>query len=284
MARSITEIRESIKQSFVANSELQTIYGISGANSIDDEFSTVSLEAQFVEQMAVTSKIIEDLQDLHLKEVNQRISEMTPGTLFWYQKVALDFQMGYTLVWNNEKLTYEYYSIDEAAKIVKLCAVSEGAGFLTVKLAKLSSSGFPEKLELYELTAFKIYFESVKYAGVIVNYISDDADKIRLKLKVYYNPSILNADGSLLTDPSRFPVVDAVNDYLRLMPFNGVFNVTSLIDSLQQVEGVVNPLFISASAQYGLHPFAPVIDYYRSNAGYIIHDDVVPLDIQYIAL
>lgn len=42
MARTISEIRESIKQSFVANSELQAIYGISGANSFDDEFSTVS--------------------------------------------------------------------------------------------------------------------------------------------------------------------------------------------------------------------------------------------------
>lgn len=288
MAREIKQIYEEMiqeKESMATLSALQP--NISSYQALLSDLTTQSKVAVwrlifFVVAVAIWT--VEKLYDEHSGSVDKKISEMTPGTLFWYQKIAKDFQMAHVLVWNNEKLKYEYYSVDEAAKIVKLCAVSEGAGYLTVKLAKLNASGLPEKLEAYELNAFKSYFESVKYAGVIVNYISDDADKIRLKLKVYYNPSILNVDGSLLLDSSKFPVIDAVNDYLRLMPFNGVFNVTSLIDALQQVEGVVNPLFVSASAQYGLHPFSPVVDYYRSNAGYIVHDEIVPLDIQYIAL
>lgn len=284
MARTKQQIVEEIQNSFVSNAILQQIYGITGSIPFPDEFSLVSLEAQLIEVFASVGKTIEDLQDQHLAEVDARIAEMTPGTLYWYRKMALAFQFGYNLEWNSTTLKYEYPTIDSAAQIVKLASVTSASGDLLIKVAKLNSSGQPEELSSLELSAFESYMEEVKYAGENIIYVSRPPDKLRLKLRIFYNAMLLASDGSLLSNPSAFPVNDAVNEYLKLLPFNGMFNITDLIDSLQSTVGVVNPIFKQASAQYGTQPFVPVVDYYLPNAGYMVMDDIVPLEVEYVLL
>jgi len=292
MARSIRTIYDEMiteKESNILLNELQP--NVSSYQTLMSDLTSASKVAVwrllfFV--VAVSIWTVDKLFDEHKIWVEKRIAEITPGTLFWYKKIALAFQMGDTLVWNTTTMKYEYANIDESTQIVKLCAVNEIPGRLVFKVAKLGTSGEPEKLDTTELNGFQNYMETVKYAGLFVNYISADADVIRLKLKVYYNPSVIAPDGSLLTNPSSFPVVDAVKQYLKLMPFNGVFNVTDLIDDLQQIKGVVNPFFISGQAKYGGFPFAPITTYYRSNAGYMVLDDSIPLndalEIEYLTL
>ncbi|HRO76659.1 MAG TPA: hypothetical protein PLP27_10985 [Crocinitomicaceae bacterium] len=289
MARTIREIYDEMISEKETMTELSALQpNISSYQTLMNDLTTQSKVAVwrlifFVVAFSIWT--VEKLFDEHVTSVEKRIAELVPGTLFWYQSIALKFQIGHVLEWNAQKLVYEYAIADEDAQIVKLCAVSEAGGYLAMKLAKLDGDGNPEKLDAGELLAFKTdYMERMKYAGVFVNYISVDPDKLRLKLKVFYNPSVLAADGSLLSDNTKFPVNDTVNDYLKLMPFNGIFNVTDLIDRLQKVNGVINPLFISASAQFGGYPFAPVADYYQPNAGYMVMDTVVPLDVEYVLL
>lgn len=285
MARTKEEILKEIQDAFIANAILQQIYGISGNNTFEDEFSITSLESQFVEIIANESKTIEDLYDLNIDEITTLLNQKTPGTVEWYRRMALGFQYpGYALLWNEDKLVYEYPEIVEDAQIVKLVSVNESSSELIMKLAKLNQSGNPEQLTLTELTAFISYFQQVKYAGVSINYVSRPADILRLKLKVYYNATVINTDGSLISDPTTFPVSDAVNEYLKLLPFNGRFNVTDLIDTLQLVAGVINPLFVSAHAKYGTQAFTPIVDYYQANAGYMEVDTLMPLEVEYIAI
>lgn len=282
MARTKQEIIELIQAAIIANPTLASIYGFTNP-SFNDEFSLSSVEAQLCDVVAITTKTLEDVFDKHLKDIQDLIATKTPGTLFWYKQQALLFQFGHALEWDATNMRYSYAMTDESSRIIKLCAVAQSGGFLTMKLAKLDSSGSPEKLTPLELNAFKLnYMERVKYAGVIINYISDDADLMKLSLKVYYDPSILAPDGSLLTDPSKYPVNDAVSEMLYLMPFNGKFNTTSLIDWLQQVPGVVNPLLIGCEARYGSNPYQPVVDYYMPYSGYIKIDPLFPLTINYI--
>lgn len=289
MAREIREIYDEMISEKETMAELTALQpNISSYQTLLADLTTQSKVAVwrlifFV--VAVSIWTVEKLFDEHTTAVEKRISELVPGTLFWYKSVALKFQIGHVLEWDAQKMVYEYPFTDADTQIVKLCAVSESGGYLAMKLAKLDVDGNPEKLSSGELLAFKTdYMERMKYAGVFINYISVDPDKLRLKLKVFYNPSVLAPDGSLLVDSSKFPVNDTVNDYLKLLPFNGVFNVTDLIDKLQKVNGVINPLFISASAQYGGYPFTSVTDYYQPNAGYMIMDDIIPLDVEYVLL
>lgn len=283
MARTKQEITDEIKQSFIANEVLQQIYGIDGTLSFDEEFSIVAFEAALIDVIASSGKTIEDIIDIHKKEVIDLVNTMTPGTLLWYQQEAMRFQLGDTLQWNQDKMIYEYPSIDPSKQIVKLCAVIETNGQLLMKVANIDSNGDPIPLTtspIDELNAFSTYMNQVKYAGVHLNIVSREPDEIKLKLKIYYNPTVLSNDGSMLNDNTAFPIEDTVKDYLRLLPFNGRFNVTDLIDSLQQTEGVINPIFKSAEARYGLMPWSVINDYYLANAGYMSLED---LEIEYIA-
>lgn len=280
MSRSIKEISEEIQSNFVANTVLQQVYGISGSVDFKDEFSLVSLEAQLIEVISNAGKTNEDLFDLHEKEVLQRIEAMTPGTLIWYKSKALDFQIEDELIFNSSTLKYEYAKIIEEKKIVQLASVNETSAGLLIKVAKLID-GVPVELSPMELNAFKAYMEKIKYAGVNITYVSRPADLMQLTLKVFYNAMILSNDGSLLTNASKFPVVDAVNEYLKLRPFNGMFNITDMIDALQLVQGVENPIFKSASARYGTQPWKIINDYYLPNAGHMVIDS---LNIEYAQL
>lgn len=280
MGRSIKEIQEEIQALFVANPILQQLYGISGTVEFKDEFSLVSLEAQLIQVIATSGKTIEDLMDIHDTEISQRIEAMTPGSLIWYKTKALAFQIEDLLVFNPANLKYEYAVLDLEKQIIQLASVNETSSGLLIKLAKLVN-GVPEELSPMELQAFIAYMEKVKYAGVFITYVSRPADLIRLNLKVYFDAMILSSDGSLLTNSSKFPVVDAVKEYLKLRPFNGMFNVTDLIDALQRVVGVVNPVFQSASARYGSQPWKNVNDYYLPNAGHMVIDT---LTVEYALL
>jgi hypothetical protein len=280
MTRDIIDIQEEIQAIFVANPIIQQLYGISGTVEFKDEFSLVSLESQLILIIATSGKTIEDLMDIHDAEVNARIEAMTPGTLNWYKSKSLAFQIEDELMFNQATLKYEYLEFDEEKQIVQLASVNETNTGLLIKVAKLVSN-VPEALSPMELNAFIAYMEKVKYAGVFITYVSRPADLIQLNLKVYFDAMILASDGSLLTNSSKFPVADAVEEYLKLRPFNGMFNVTALIDTLQRVTGVVNPVFRSASARYGSQPWKNVTDYYLPNAGHMVIDT---LTVEYAQL
>ncbi|MCZ2393063.1 MAG: hypothetical protein LC105_04290 [Chitinophagales bacterium] len=281
MARSKKEIVESIQTVFLANPILKSIYGLPDNENVafKDEFSLVSLEAQWIEVVGNVAKAMEDLMDVHLEEIQERLSKMVPGTLEWYRVKALEYQEMPEPEWNAERLQFAYPHIDEDAQIVHFVSVNETDEGLLMKVAKEDAEGDPEKLSEIQLIAFKAYMNAIKYAGVQLTVLSRDADIINLKLKIYYNPMVLTEDGALLTQPDKFPIEDAVAEYLKLMPFNGIFNVTDLIDALQKEPGVINPLFVSAKAQSG-SVWVAIEDYYQSNAGYIVIND---LNIEYIA-
>lgn len=282
MASSKEEIVKRIKEQFVENSILQNIYGLTGVNTFDEEFSLTSLEASLIEVVATESKTIEDLLAAHILEVENRLQEKTPGTLDWYRRIALNFQYGDSLVWDTNSLRYRYDEDNLNKKIIKLASVTELDNKLIMKVAKLDSSGIPEPLEYLQLEAFRdAYMERVKYAGVLISYVSDTADDINLHLKVYYDPSVLNPDGSLVEDPSIYPINDAVKEYLYLTPFNGLFNVTDLIDKLQVATGVINPIFTSGEAKHGSSNYQSITDYYQPYSGYM---KINTLTIDYVTL
>lgn len=281
MARSKKEIIEHVHAAFMSNPILRSVYGLSEGEGVTfkDEFSLVSLEAQWIEVVSTVAKAMEDLMDVHLEEIQERLNKMVPGTLEWYREKALEYQEESELEWNADRLQFAYPHIDEDAQIIHFVSVNETDSGLLMKVATIDAEGNPIKLKETALIAFRTYMDAIKYAGVQLTVLSRDADTMNLKLKVYYNPMILTNDGSLLTKVDQYPVKDAIVEYLKLLPFNGIFNVTDLIDALQTVPGVMNPLFVSAKAQFG-NVWVDIEDYYQSNAGYIVVND---LQIEYIA-
>jgi hypothetical protein len=129
-------------------------------------------------------------------------------------------------------------------------------------------------LETAELNAFKDYLAKVKDAGVKLNITSTAADKLKLSYRIKYNALVLNASGGRIDGTVATPVKDAIKQHLKNLPFNGIFSVTSLVDAIQNVEGVQDVKIDVVQTKYGALPFSSVDIDYIPDSGYLRIDDV----------
>lgn len=283
------DIFDEINSEKVNYTELQGLQpNIDDSQKLADDLNTSSKVGVWRLFVWIISTRISELQTLfqqHKNIVEKRSKELVLGNLQWYQKISKEFQFGYQLVWNANTLQYEYASEDISSRIVKLASANEGVNYkIIVKTAGLQG-GTPIQLTSPQLTALNAYLNKRKFAGVKITAVSRPADLFKVDLKVYYDPLVLASDGSLLSDSSTFPVEESINNYLKNLPFDGVFSVTEMIDQLQMVDGVINPMFLNAAAKYGSFSYQPINDYYSANGGYLRVDINHPLSssINYIS-
>lgn len=276
MARSIQTIYDEIiaeKQSMAALTGLQPAIDDS-QNLLADLTSTskVAIWRLWAFLMAVALNIHENIFDLHKAEVEALGDTLITGTRQWYQSEAFRWQFGDSQAWNGVKFAYP--TITPANQIIKFAAVQEGGGLVLIKVAKDDGSGNPAKLTAPELSAFSDFVEEVKFAGTVINKISDDADDIKLNYDVKVSPQILNdTTGEDVNNPGVFPVVDAINNYFKTLPFDGIIFLAKITDAIQAVEGVEDVTLNSADAKFGALSYAPITKEYNPNAGHAILDE-----------
>lgn len=275
MARTVEEISQDIKNKFVSNAVLQQAYAIPVGTSFDDNFSKVSLEGSIIFVFAMCSWALEVLFDDHKAWIEKRAAEIKPGTIAWYYRKTLEFQFGDILLFISD--VYQYETIDITKQIIKLASVSEDGGKVLIKVAKLDNNSLPIELTTTELDAFSAYMKKVKFAGVKVLIVSRESDLLKIHYKVYVDSLLIDENGQLISDPTKKPVEDAINNYIKNLPFNGQFTTTELTDKIQQAVGVINPFFQSGEVKYGALPFQALGDYYRPNAGHLKIDPLYPL-------
>jgi len=283
MARALTDIITELKTNFVSNLTLQACYGLTPGNTFDDEFSKVSFENVLIGIVAFSIWTLEKIFDDQRVWMENRAETIKTGNLYWYEQRALEFQLGDALVFLDG--IYQYNPVIEANRVVNLASATESGVNVILKTAKYDVANNIIPLTNTELTALMLYMKKRRFAGCSLTVASRPADELKIYYKVYYDPLVLAADGSLLTDSSIFPVEDSINEYSKGIVFDGVFDCTQLTDSLQKTQGVVNPVFQNASAKFGLGSYVPIIDYYNPNAGYLKIDPAYPLNttITYIA-
>lgn len=204
-------------------------------------------------------------------KVEQLILTTSVGSLSWYAQQGRAFQYGDPIGIINGKVAYDV--IDESKRIVTQTAVVEDpvTGRLAYKAAKANSV----PLSPEELAAFKEYMSKVKYAGVLLDVASIEADDVKLVATVKVDKQVIGANGLLLSDPSKAPVWDAINAYLRQLPYTSVLNNTALVDAVQKVKGVLDITITSSATK---RPVSTVwVAYQRettSLAGHLImHND-----------
>ena len=224
--------------------------------------------------MAVGIWIHEKIFDTHKAAIELRAAELYVGTVIWYHAQCFLFQFGDTLTWNGTK--YNYSTITPANQIIKRASVTEVAGQLVVKVAKLSA-GLPIKLTATELNAFTAYLTMVKFAGTNLSVISRDADLLKIYYSVKYDPLVLSASGELLSTAGVYPVQDAINSYIQNLPFDGNLNLTQLTDEIQKAQGVIDPVVGVAEAKYGTLPYSTIVNNYNADAGHMAIDPAFPL-------
>lgn len=281
MARKLTEIYDSLaleKNNFAVLNGLAP--SIDTTQDLLDDLNTTSTVAKwrlmlFVQ--AVGIKALEEIFDLLTVEIQATADAGINATIPWYVEEAKKFQFGDTLVFvtnpgeTNGK--FVYLAEDESKQIVEFAAAIDIDGLVRVKVAKDDGGGDPIKLSVAELAAFGDYLKEFRVAGVTTSAVSLDGDDLRVDYKIVYDAQVMAADGSLLSAPGTFPVEDAINTFVKSLPFNGVLNETALTDSIQLATGVIDPISNGLEARSGANPFAPIVDNYDSAAGYLVWDE-----------
>lgn len=260
MARTIAQIQQSIITA------KQTDPVLSGLTSTSN--TAVWLLWTYI--VAVCQWVVENYYDAHKAEVDQIIATQRAHTLQWYVTRAKQFQYGVALPAESD--TYSLPSTDPAVAIISYAAAVEMPGMVRLKVAT-QSGGALAPLTTTQLTAFIAYIQQIKDAGVRMQITSPAPDVLRLKLKIYYDPLVIDATGARIDGSSAYPVKDAVNAFLKNLPFNGLFVINNLIAALQAIEGVVIGVVDSADATYAALPFSPVTVEYAPDAGYMIADE-----------
>jgi hypothetical protein len=276
MARSITAIQNEIINELAVN-------GITVSASL------TSRRRIWTWVVAFAILTLEKLFDFLRIEINEQIAAQKVATLPWYAEMMLQFQYGYTLVpftdyYDNTGLTPLQIA---NSKVIKYAAATEqeftnGRFGVRIKVAGENGAGERVKLSDAERDAAREYFKRIRFAGVYGEVTTDDADSLKLSLKVYYNPLVLNNTGARLDGTTATPLQDAIAEHLENLPFNGRFNLTELVDAMQAVDGVSDPRIISAQTAFALNPHTEVIDERIPDAGYLKIYNNTDLTIQWI--
>ena len=239
MARSIAEIKKTMTDRFMEDNTLREAYGITGEDATwENTFSTVSIENILIYIVAACAYALEVMFDAHKQDVDERIAQSIVPTVRWYHAQALAFQYGDALEYDEQPHAFRYPVADTAKQVVKYCAVQDAGNTIQI-LVSGQENNLPTPLSEDVLTAFKSYMNSVKIAGVFLSIRSLPADKIKISVKVYYDPQILTSDGTRI-DGGGKPVEDAINAYLAGIVYGGTFNKTKCVDAIQNVQGVTD--------------------------------------------
>lgn len=233
---------------FMSDSSLRTAYGITGEDETwENTFSKVSLENILMYIVAVCAWTLEVMMDNFKEEVNAKVSQSIVASVAWYHRACLAFQLGDELVYNESTGSYGYQNIDIKKRIISYAAVRDRGGSVQILVSKKVGNR-PAVLSIAEMTAFSAYINKIKIAGITMSISSIPADKIKIALIVQIDPQILGLDGKRLDD-GKLVVVDAINQYLEKIVYGGTFNKTKLIDSVQNVAGVIDITLVNVMAK-----------------------------------
>lgn len=294
MARSLTAIYNSLATEKASMGQLREwITDPDNPRSVLDDSQTLLNDLTSTRKVAEWRLLLwvvafgiwihEQMWDLFKKEINEKIANEVVHTPRWYRSESLKFQYGDALMWVEGK-GYEYELIDTNKQVVKYCAVNEGNGMITLKIAT-EVSGTKQPLSAAKEAAFKAFWQKHKDAGVLIEIVNTNPDLLWLAYTVHYDPLVMKSDGSLIDDESVKPVEEALKQYLNTLPFNGAFNLNKAIDAIQEAEGVVDVVQNRAQSKFGNNDYANINRQVIPYSGYFIVDPENDLktNIKYVA-
>ena len=303
MSRKISEIYNQMiveKETFSNLSNLSPTGQIDPSQSLLTDLNSTSKVAVWrliFYVVAVAIWIHESLFDVFEAQVNATSASMIAGTNEWCVNIVKAFQYGDSLSWGkklisflnvsnsidpNNQNAWGYITLDTEKQIVSQCAIISASGILNIKVAKDNGTG--------GLTVLSAYLTKMLFAGVRFNIINNTADLLQLAYTIYYDPLLIYnntidptdaLNGSLISDPTKYPVNDAINNYIKTLNFNGIFYVDKLTDAIQNGIGVSNVIANTVKAKHGAVPYADILavasQSYQANAGYLAIDPAYPL-------
>lgn len=234
MALTVDQTKEIIRGAKNADS---VIASIKFANEGGSQTGTANAWAYL---HALASNLLSQLFDKFQSDVTTLVASNVAANPLWIKNKVLAFQTGYQAAIDEETFITSYVAIDETAKIVTQCSVKTAVnGTVNIKVAKGGSA--PEKLTTPELEELESYYELINPSGILVNFISKDADRLFIEATIFYNGQYI----SIIEDN----VKDAIAAFIAALPFDGNMVISDLEATIRAVEGVNDSVFKNVYAR-----------------------------------
>lgn len=235
--RTIQEISVQLKESFLTNETIQSLYELNPAKTFDEQFSKVSIEAVLIYIFSASVWLLEQLWESFKTETEQRIDDAYVTSLSWYYRKALEFQKGDALEFDSKTYSYKYPIIDINKQIIKNVAIRQVTDENVTKLKVYFSDENKQPLSSDLRTSFETYMREIGAAGTHYLFVSEAPDPLRVHLRIYYDPLVLDSTGTRLEGGGK-PVEETVESYLNALEYGGTFYASKLIDMIQTAQGV----------------------------------------------
>lgn len=239
MARSISEIQTSMLDAIAADSVLSTLLTSTSRRAIFRLFTYV---------VAVAINGLEQLIDIFKAEVEAIAVAAPPATPAWLQDQILKFQYSATNPQVIQLINFApaYPVVDETLRIISRCSVTTNLS--NSVLIKVATGEPPAALSSLQLAALQSHVNEIGIAGVIYNVTSEDSDKLYVQASVYYDgqySAVIAAN-----------VVEAIENFLAAIPFNGQMKISDLEEAITGVEGVNDVVLVNVKARSNSIPFS----------------------------
>ncbi len=206
--------------------------------SFSEYFSKASIESILLFIVATAIFALEKIFDLHKQEVAEAIENIIPHRPKWYRDMALKFMVDEVLIdetdrYDTSEMTEEEI---EEKRIVKYATAVESNGNLLIKIATGKQGALrpipngEDNTPDYQ-TAFEAYMNEVRDAGVRISVINEPGDNFSCELTIFY-------DSILLASEVHRYVLEAIENYITGLPFNGEYSNMALVDAVQIAKGV----------------------------------------------
>jgi hypothetical protein len=240
MARTINEIQNGMLTAIASNEVLALQLTSTSKTAIFRLFTFIVASAIW---------LLEMLFDHHKKEVDDIITQKFPHRPSWYRNKALAFQYGFALIADTDKYDNTGFTDDQvlASKIIKYAAITPSAGQILIKIAT-EAAGVLAPITPGQKASFEAYILEIADCGVKYLIVNHLPDILLLNLQIFRDPLVLDSNGMSILN-GNYPAQDAINEYMKELPFNGELVLAHLIDKLQKAEGVVIPHLVNAESQ-----------------------------------
>ncbi|MFV8364825.1 nucleotidyltransferase [Flavobacterium sp. XS1P27] len=242
MARSIQEIQNEIFANITANENLSSL----------NSTSKVAVFRLFVFVVSFSIWLLETLFDTHDAEITAKLANQKSGRLSWYKTMALQFQYGFDLETDKDYFVNGDATQEEieASKIIKYAAVNESATEKRV-IIKIAGevAGLLSPIISEQKEAFEAYIKEIKWAGTDTTVINYLPDRLFLNIQIKRDALVLNGSGMSIKN-ANYPVNEAIQEFMKELPFDGDLRLSALVDKMQRVPGVIDATLLSAESSW----------------------------------
>lgn len=242
--RSVSQIYSeavSIRNNYLQFTELNT-------GRSNSKLSMINLLTYVV---AVCIHTYEAVLDLFEVKIAQVLTGRVNGTPDWYALMAKKFQYnpvtqtGDELIFNEDTLKVEYANPDASRRIIEKVAWErdENDGSLTLKACKSNTNseelnnGVPYMpLNDYELIAFKMYMQQIRFVGADIYCESNPGDILTIVADennpIFYNDSYVTVSQALSS------IKQAMIDFANGMEYDGYLYYQAILDVIRKTEHI----------------------------------------------